>query len=39
MSTAIRAPIHRAGALEVLVEHKKISLAQAKTIALAAMTK
>ena len=39
MSTAVRAPIHRPGALEVLVEHKKISLAQAKAIALAAMGK
>ena len=39
MATAMRAPIHRPGALEVLVEHKKISLAQAKAIALAAMGK
>jgi type IV pilus assembly protein PilB len=39
MSTAVRAPIHRPGALEVLVEHKKINLAQAKAIALAAMGK
>ena len=39
MSTAMRAPLHRPGALEVLVEHKKISLAQAKAIALAAKAK
>ena len=39
MSTAMRAPLHRPGALEVLVEHKKISLALAKAIALAAMGK
>jgi type IV pilus assembly protein PilB len=39
MATAMRAPIHRPGALEVLVEQKKISLAQAKAIALAAMGK
>ncbi len=39
MSTAVRAPVRRPSALEVLVEHKKISLAQAKAIAVAAMGK
>ena len=39
MSTAMRASPHRPGALEVLLEHKKISAAQAKAIALAAAAK
>ena len=39
MSTAIRAPIHRPSALEILVAQQRITLAQAKVIGLAAMTK
>ncbi len=39
MSIAIRAPIYRPGALEVLVENKKLTLTQAKAVALAAMSK
>ena len=39
MSTAVRAPIQRPGALEILVGHKKISFVQAKAITLAAMGK